>query len=163
MDARNSQRRTSAARSHLGALSLRCLLLLAVWQGPIPWCHCHGTVDHLELSPGLPEHLRSHHAGHDPYGHGCWHLHFILPETGGQTPGEPSEDRYQRLPMISTADASPAEVDSLWDEMPVSEVLFVQSAVPSAAIRNAGLSTAHFYDGFAPELALPMRFCVARC
>lgn len=142
---------------------LRCLLLLAVWQGPIPWCHCHGTVDHLALSPGLPEHLRSHHAGHDPYGNGRWHLHFILPDTGGQTPGEHSEDRYQQLPMISALDVSSAELESPWDGSPAAEVLLELSAVPSAAIRDAGLSTAHFYDGFAPDLALPMRFCVARC
>lgn len=148
------------------SLALRWLLLLAAWQGPIPWCHSHGTLSSSpSLSPWLVEHLQSHHPCVDPaaqltFG---WHFHTRMPGDPREDPDEPSAPDQERLPLTNSGDslatclvrasiASPLPLASLEHRLPASLV----------AVRYDGASSAHFFDSFAPDLALPMRLCVSR-
>ena len=68
---------TNQIRNVLG----RLCLILSLWQGPIPWLHCHDE-DVTELSSpvsasNLRLHLASFHGNsQDKLG---WHCHWILP------------------------------------------------------------------------------------
>ena len=62
------------------ACALRLCMLVALWNGPFPWVHVHGSLDGTGSS-ALASHLVRFHAS-DVGAQGRsfgWHLHFILP------------------------------------------------------------------------------------
>lgn len=147
---------------------VRCLLLAAAWQAPLPFWHRHGTLADAspEVAAWLSDHLRSQHAALDPYAQvTCgWHLHFAFPESGEQSTDGP--DAPRDLPTVEVGLRS-------W-----CEVLRLQSASTSWGCRDhlavgtrSGLErgpvaspvSRGFFTDFAAEMPLPARLGVLRC
>jgi hypothetical protein len=154
--------------STLSSRFIRCVLIVAAWQSPLPFCHSHGTLatSTAAAAPWLADHLRACHAAVDPLAQCAfgWHLHFALPDAGDQAPDEPRPIRQQ---FVVTAGAgswdSFTRLQSLsivWgcgDTVPVfSGALVVQS---SSDARCGG----GFFGDFAPDMPLPLRLGVLRC
>jgi len=56
------------------------MLVVSVWQAPVPWVHLHSLQAGASDAPALVEHLRTFHSASrvqlsEPLG---WHLHFAL-------------------------------------------------------------------------------------
>ena len=147
---------------HWGLVALRFVLLISVWQGPIPWFHCHGSLAAAgETQPWLAKHLRSHHSPVSLFTNidFDWHCHFDFP-----TP--PSEDEPQESPhprLVVSSGATPTPVSLSGEAHLLSR--FYRLPVKVTSLSPPGLATAgvnqHFYDSFAESLAMPLRFCVA--
>ncbi len=146
--------------------AFRCLLVLCLWQGPLPVCHAHGTLasEPEAARPWLAAHLETHHASVDPceltfFG---WHVHFEVPSSEG----EPSETPglSLRLPLIANTSADGIRVD--WpSRLPVGG-----SAVPPLAMMQQlrdpqpiRLLRLGYFPDDAGSLPLPLRLGVARC
>jgi hypothetical protein len=148
------------------SFALRWLLLLAAWQGPIPWCHSHGTLaSSADMSPWLVEHLHSHHPCVDPAAHLTfgWHFHTRMPGDPHEDPDEPTAPDQERLPLSTTGDSLATGVARC--SIACSAPLFaLDNRLPTGmlAARFEEATSAHFFDSFAPDLALPMRLCVSR-
>lgn len=148
------------------SLAVRCLLALAAWQGPIPWCHCHGTLVHANDADAswLSEHLQSYHTAalallNVDFG---WHFHVAFPDAPGQDDDSSAPKRRELLPQID-ATTSLLESSRLFVEIPaIDSAILVQVIAPRCSGDALSMS-AHFFDGFAPSLPLPLRFCVSRC
>lgn len=144
----------------------RCLLLIAAWQGPIPWCHCHGTLANTAQasSTWLAEHLISYHSTalaflNVDFG---WHFHVAFPSKPGDDDGSSPMQHRELLPQTNSSTMLVDCARQLAEIASVEAVPFSQIA--SARLEaNAPTLSAHFFDGFAPSLPLPLRFCIARC
>lgn len=150
--------------------SLRWLLVLSLWQGPIPVWHAHDTLADTaaESVAWLANHLERHHASIDPFASVAfgWHIHFEVPESDG----EPSETPglSVRLPAVmAVSDATLAETGLrvIWHGGLVS---VDDSAVAQKATGSLGMSGLRRFDGgffssYAAALSLPLRLGVARC
>lgn len=147
---------------------VRCLLLAAAWQAPVPFWHRHGTLADAspEVAAWLSDHLRSQHSTLDPYAQATcgWHLHFAFPEPGGQSTDGPAAPR--QLPIVEVGLGS-------W-----CEVLRPQTASTSWGCRDllaiggragfehglmASPGSGGFFTDFAAEMPLPARLGVLRC
>ncbi len=166
-----------------GDLLLRLVLVLATWQGPIPWWHCHGTETALvsESEQGshdssgdsfrcwLLGHLLSHHSSQSGMMsrvevHFGWHMHFLISRIPGTSAsdkdtvsaqeGIPGSDSAELLSGIQPNASSALCLQGLDDAWTA------QRGFPCSAVQ-AG--PANFFDTFAPALAVPIRFCVSRC
>jgi len=150
---------------------LHWVLLLAVaWQGPIPWCHCHGSLasSTAQSSSWLANHLQSYHpttALLSNQGFG-WHFHAILPKSSNDDPNQRSDTDQNRHPtpdvtasfshwLAHCARVSTSSLAAF--EGPIGGCGAVLLA-PAWRVRH----TAHFYASFAPTLPLPLRFGVQR-
>lgn len=150
----------------VSSLAGRCLLILAAWQGPIPWCHCHGTLANTSDSEStwLSDHLRSYHSAalaflNVDFG---WHMHVAFPEAPGEDDGSTAPKRRELLPQVD-ATTSLMESARLLIELPaIDSAVVAQLAAPCSGADAPDVS-AHFFDSFAPSLPLPLRFCIARC
>jgi hypothetical protein len=169
MTSRGSQQtRSRSIRSKRWSFGLRCVLLIVAWQGPMPWCHCHGTLATLtDQSPQwLSEHLRSHHAALSPFSNAVlgWHVHFEYPSPSDEDSDQPVRPRQDRLLVTSLDSAA-----ELMTRAATTPTLHPDSQVDvghdraTLIDRAQSVATSHFYDGFAPSLSLPQRFCVSRC
>lgn len=148
------------------SILLRCLLIVSLWQAPLPVWHSHGTLaDGPAESRGwLARHLESHHAAADPcdsqlFG---WHLHFDVPTSDSEPSEAPGPSA--RLPAPSVVVIERAQME----EAPVGAA-FVFATMPgltvnpSAAIGQLGRRCLGFFTHYAMSLALPLRLGVARC
>jgi hypothetical protein len=107
--------------------------------------------------------LQTYHGQIDPSAPLGWHLHARLPGVPGDDPDEPTQPEQERLPVINCVDSLTASVSRAAVERSMSLTCldpFQPGGVLSSG--NAGESSSHFYDAFAPHLALPMRLCVSR-
>src|SRR5690606_12773720 len=103
--------------SRLGRL-VRLMLLVSVWQAPIPWIHAHATDDSARLDQRLAYHLEQFHPNlrADGMAEAGWHLHFGLPfellgEPSEETPSGPKSSHPRvETPLLTTADVSIAAV-----------------------------------------------------
>lgn len=145
-----------------GSVVLRIVLLISVWQGPIPWFHCHGSLAAAnEVQPWLVKHLRSHHATFSLFADidFGWHCHVDLPTSASED--KPNESPKPRVVISSSETLTPVSVSG--DIPPSSR--FIRLPTKTLGISPPGLTTAgvnqHFYDSFAESLSLPLRFCVA--
>lgn len=147
-------------------LAARCLLMLAAWQGPIPWCHCHGTLANTAQSAStwLSEHLNSYHSAalaflDVDFG---WHFHVAFPVEPGDGDGSSPARQRELLPQSND---SATLLDCARQLAGIASI----DAVSASQLASTGLEanaptlSAHFFDGFAPSLPLPLRFCIARC
>ena len=87
--------------------AMRCLLVIAAWQAPLPFWHHHGTLAtaSAENTTWLAKHLRAHHPAVDPllqvaFG---WHLHFAYPDADDAPPGGPHPMRQSGVTTIERA------------------------------------------------------------
>ena len=160
----DTRRRPRAGR---WSLALRVLLLVSAWQGPLPWWHSHGGIAGAseQDSIWLVEHLQCWHPGleaasADSLG---WHMHWGYPSSTGST-GQPTPRTQDRVLGTNHFDAhllSPQRSCSTW----TTSVLPLNNRGDLAIVRLQGQPrrARHFFDGFAPTLPLPLRFCIARC
>jgi hypothetical protein len=143
----------------------RCLLMLCLWQGPLPVCHAHGTLANAAEAnrPWLAAHLEAHHASVDPceqtfFG---WHIHFEGPDSEGEPSESPSPSL--RLPLVAGTSA-----DGVWGEWCVSAEsvdaleVFVVTQTPRCPVL-AHCGRLGFFPNDAGSLPLPLRLGVARC
>lgn len=153
-----------ALKNRLAAV--RCLLMLCLWQGPLPVCHSHGTLAGAsdEARPWLAAHLETHHASVDPceltfFG---WHVHFEVPEAEGEPSETPGLSLW--LPLIANA-----SVDGIRADWPcrfpvggnaVPHLAVMQLPREPEPIRRLRLG---FFPDDAGSLPLPLRLGVARC
>lgn len=162
--------KTSFWRSARGrsVWALRCLLLIVAWQGPLPWCHCHEEVASAPggISCWLASHLRTHHPSMLPLASAVlgWHVHFDYPCPNEDEEGRSGHHEPSRLPGSSAAEQMASSI--LESASGVSQPLPTVDGDPAAtsvAASDPARVNAHFFDDYAPSLALPLRFCIARC
>lgn len=154
-----SMRYFQAASIRWSAVALRACLVLAAWQGPIPWCHWHGSLAAAADDPWLIEHLQVHHAAPPACDHEClgWHFHCDFRGAVGGDSQPSSGDARHQLPATAAAERcvgpSPgSESVPLAVDAAESEAAGVAYGLPLAGLRQL-----HFFDAFAPALALPLR------
>lgn len=59
----------------------------------MPIVHCHSLESQaLALDVHLAAHIASHHARDFGHGAGGWHLHFVMPSSGGDDDGPVDDD-----------------------------------------------------------------------
>lgn len=149
-------------------MSLAChlLLALAVWQGPVPWFHCHGTHSVLAVeAQSLRLHLQLFHPEVDPEGDEelGWHLHLRLPESGqpplavSRGPQPVDASRILALDQLQRD----AQADAAFGTVPLAATL-PRGGLLSVQAREQQLSRGGFFATFAPSLALPQRLGVYR-
>ena len=150
------------------ALALRCCLLLASWQGPIPWCHCHGALaaDLEVANPSLVQHLQLRHptlAGSSQLEFG-WHMHCDFPGSPDDDPHHRSDHARCISPVIVPCDhALDYAVRPCMDCWILANVASNRTDEVSGSLAGSQHRTVHFFDAFAPTLALPLRFGVLNC
>ncbi len=162
------QRRSSASRSGGPAVLLRLVLLIAAWQGPIPWCHSHAAQATAESGSWLAEHLKSHHGPQTSRGSSLlgWHFHADFPAkpVGDEQPGPrqpPAEFPAGTVGGCRVADFYSGERLIPLSQLPAAENPCLARAY--AAERALASSPTGFFDGYAAALPLPLRFCILRC
>jgi hypothetical protein len=155
--------------SNLCSRLLRCLLVIAAWQAPLPFCHNHGTLGNATKdSPfWLAEHLRTHHTSIDPSSSSVfgWHVHFALPEPGEESSNEPNPPRQQCVLATSGlsswdgfARLQPPSAPGTCHDFAVASSDAHVNHVCSAFRHSGG-----FFTEFAPDMPLPVRLGVLRC
>jgi hypothetical protein len=164
---RSQRARRRTTRFPVRGWLLRCCLLLAAWQGPIPWWHCHGT---LAASPtveslSLARHLSLFHGTANSAAAGSvgWHWHFLPGPPGDGSP-ESSDQEPVRLPLRSSPDC----ISELMASFIAASMWMAAPAVPTgngrvAIIAMPSQAVSHFFASFAPTLPMPLRLCIARC
>ena len=156
------------SRSTISSRFIRCVLIMAAWQAPLPFWHAHGTLatSTAAAAPWLADHLRTCHAAVDPLAQ-CvfgWHFHFVLPDAGDEDPDEPKPIRQQFVVTAGVGSwdgftrlQSPSIVWDCGDVFTAfPSALRVQSS--SDARRGGG-----FFEDFAPHMPLPVRLGALRC
>lgn len=147
---------------------VRCLLVVAAWQAPLPFWHSHGTLAHVAPDDvaWLSEHLWTHHGAVDPLGH-CvfgWHVHFALPESGDQPLDASCPTREQVV-----IDGESACWDGVFRPKPqhlasaCHDGLMVSGALPATRLLREKRRGGGFLADFAPDMPLPVRLGVVRC
>jgi hypothetical protein len=156
----------SPAGEQVGRVMRALLIVWAAWQGPVPWWHSHGTLANSAANSQefLREHLSSHHSAIDPCDdlRFCWHVHFDFPAHGRDS----SNQDGNRPVGTMNAELAPSGLHQLARtaafDVPYTAVDVIDGGVLSVQL-SPGSGGQHFFDGFAPELALPLRFGVMRC
>ena len=145
---------------------LRCLLILCLWQGPLPVWHTHGTlVDAPEASRSwLAEHLETHHPTVDPcdvvfFG---WHVHFEVPHSEDDPDDVPSPSLRNPVVIAASSDGGRLSGSGLLPRgtdasHPLALRPLVVSPRPPRSARRG------FFPDDAASLPLPLRIGVARC
>jgi len=147
---------------------VRCLLVIAAWQAPLPCWHRHGTLATAtaESAAWLTEHLRTHHPEVDPlspvfFG---WHLHFSPLESGDDAPAAPKSTC--RLVLMVSGLCSWNAFTRLQDQTPFhawhDASLGARGSSPDRG-RDAFGRAGGFYTGFAADMPLPVRLGMLRC
>lgn len=142
------------------SLLLRLVLVLAVWTGPVPYCHCHGTLNDASAQSfgWLGKHLQACHETDDLFADidFGWHLH--LPDPAEEDTDQPEWLSWSGGGSKTVSCISLNCLDgygySVW-------MLTPQPPAPSATAAVAKGRT--FFGSFAPTLPLPLRFGVIRC
>lgn len=153
------------------SLALRCGLILCAWQGPIPWCHAHAAQDRQPALEGwFARHYQTRHLGLSEAlcANLGWHVHLDSPwDDAGEHHGEERQSAPPpRLPSelgsslrgVCTAGEWFAPARGTSDFL-VWSVCVNEDASTS---RRTPLTPHHFWEGFAPSLALPVRLGVIR-
>jgi len=146
--------------------SLRWLVMVLVaLQGPIPWCHCHGTLANSPDSfSWLGDHLQSYHVSVSPLANVVfdWHFHVEMPNSSSDDPDQSSDLDRDRLPITSSTDRLSVQLaDSARSTCQAVLVTDLKHECANALLVDSQ-NSANFFDAFAPTLPLPLRFCVLR-
>ena len=87
------------------ALVGRALLIVSLWNAPLPMVHAHGAdVDDSADAAGFAEHLAKYHGdvtlnSHVDFG---WHWHLVLPRDSNPDDDCP-DGRHQNCPIDGVA------------------------------------------------------------
>lgn len=160
MDARRWRRLTS----------LRWLLVLSLWQGPVPVWHAHDTLadSAAESVAWLSSHLKRHHASIDPFAEIAlgWHVHFEVPESEGEPSESPGPSvRLPAVVAVSDATLAGEGLRVIWHGGLLSVDDGAIAEKTAGAIGPPGLyrDEGGFFFSYAVALSLPLRLGVARC
>lgn len=164
MASRRSKRRLGNASPRWCAVGLRICVVLAAWQGPIPWFHSHGTLAQATDDLWLIKHLQTcHHATGTCSNEGLgWHFHCGFPGPPTDDSGPVSEGVWHRAPVIVTAPFSLGEL-SMGQVSAAAIIDMVDANLGPCTGVWPKTSPLHFFEAFAPSLALPLRFCCLNC
>lgn len=158
------------ARSYFStalARAWRCLLILSVWQGPLPYWHCHdGNANGEASCEWFVRHLQCFH----PDVADCatcalgWHVHFGYPQpTDDSEPPSPnSAERFLPTPTEIGNGLTPPPFKDMRFWRVANDLNDCAAAIARRPCVRARAAT-HFFDGFASALPWPLRFGVARC
>lgn len=148
--------------------AMRCLLVIAAWQAPLPFWHNHGTLGSpsAEAATWLSEHLWTHHATVDPraiHAFG-WHVHFAFPDADEGPPGGPDRGRQPGVTAMERAalDAC-ARLQAAADFRAADDVLTAARLPFDCPRPGVGRRPGGFFLDFAAQLPLPVRLGVLRC
>ncbi len=129
------------------------LLVLCInMAGPFPYFHCHGA----ENSEELALHILLHHGGDFEQANLGWHYHTELPHDHDEEPS-PRQER----PSPVQEPSAELTIRLLTDNpVPFDSATFPPCTWISVSLDST--NPAHFFDGFASSLALPVRLGVMR-
>lgn len=140
---------------------LQWVLLFSAWQSPIPWCHCHGTLAAEEATDRcwLAEHLHAYHPQAGLFANVFFDLHFHA-----DFPTEPGDDSHESTPRKPARLPAP-QIEFAAVSVPAPAIcdvsfLATDELSPSVVVAPDGANT--FFERYAPNLALPLRFGVLR-
>jgi hypothetical protein len=150
---------------------LRVLLIISLWQAPIPLFHCHSLqAEEVRGDAGLQQHLVRFHRGalqHRERSLG-WHVHFDLPID---LLGSPDDDG--NCPEKSRNDSSRVEravVAETRLELSTNTTVALEGlargpdAIALRAVRgNERLPAGNFLTTFVDSTTINVLVCVARC
>lgn len=149
---------------------LYLLLLLSVWQGPLPWLHSHSTlIDPIQgQNLWLLKHLEKHHADcvveetQECLG---WHLHIFFPHHHPESEQDEHSPAPQKQFRVGSNGAHlTADLLRLLCELSIPDFMSPQTLKADLwMLCQQSSRIACFYETFATELPLPLRFCVIRC
>lgn len=146
--------------SNRKSVCFRVLLLLAIWTGPIPYCHCHGTLFDSEnpCSSWLLGHLQAFHADASLFAdvNFGWHLHFSPP--GNSEDQESPQARWLSFPGAATTVSA-----CLQDLRSLDSLVIPADNLTSGKVKPAEYAAGPFFISFAPSLPVPLRLGVMRC
>lgn len=146
----------------------RCFLVLALWQGPLPVMHSHGTLAHASVDTELwlSEHLTSDHADIAPaadivFG---WHFHLAMPGSDEDS-SEHASPPVPDFAEAGTAAAWTSLLRGLGDcAMWVPATSITAPLGGSAMVPDRSHPSAHgFFATFATDMPLPLRPGVMHC
>lgn len=165
MSSRPSTRRIRSRAISRWEIVLRVVVLLAAWQGPLPWCHRHDPLDAVggTQSPWLASHLRAAHgtAKGTPTDLG-WHWHVELP---GDSTDDPCRPCISRPAALAADHAGESLRIDLADDASRELTTFRSMAdgtLNASGANSAPAGVSSFFASFAPESPLPQRFGVLR-
>ena len=110
---RTAGRFSTRALNHAAPRLLRVLMLVSLWNAPLPWVNVHGT---LAVDSTAARHLSQHfarfHAGADPFEREAagWHVHFVLPWTISDEGPCPADGRHHDSHELTLSTASPGRL-----------------------------------------------------
>lgn len=150
--------------------SLRWLLVLSLWQGPVPVWHAHDTLadSAAESAVWLASHLERHHASIDPFASIAfgWHVHFEVPESDGEPSESPGPSvRLPAVVAVGDAPLSDAGLRVIWHGglVSVDDPANPQKALGALGLPGLRRCEGGFFASYAAALSLPLRLGVARC
>jgi hypothetical protein len=153
-------------------------MLLSLWQGPMPWCHHHGSLEEVHRVQGSQathssnagwwwkRHLQSQHVSAMPLANVTlgWHVHVGIPTSSGECPDSDRDHQTGlALPRSNTDVDLLQSIDLAAQYHPFAAY---ESWIGLVALQWSGDESSyhhHFFDGYASTLALPLRFGVIRC
>ena len=145
-------------------VALRMVLMVTLWQGPIPVWHSHGTLKNSAVSTEMfswfTGHLRSSHAAVDPaadveFG---WHAHFDWPRIPVDSDSPDQLNFATEFCAVSAACTLP------WNDSAEFQYGFSVETLTDRALGGDLVERPlGFYVSFATSLAVPVRFGVVRC
>lgn len=159
-------------------LAMRWLILLLLWQGPIPWCHSHElwagageearsvSVD-CDVMCGcdrsLLDHLYAFHSADRDSTHTStgWHLHWVIPEVDKDTlpPGPATSE----LPGAEPSVVITGGQDSMLASISAKWLLETVSGLGASFADVRPSVPRHFLDTYAASLAMPLKLGILRC
>lgn len=155
-------------------LAMRWMILLLLWQGPIPWCHSHelwaGADEEAhsasvtcECEWPLLEHLYTFHSADRDSAQPAtgWHLHWVMPEVDEDAlpPGPASSELPGAAPSVILTGGQ----DSTFASMSASWLLESVSGLGAGFADVRPAVPCHFLDSYAASLAMPLRLGIMRC
>lgn len=159
----NRTARALTAKARLLAARLAWLMVLVnLWNAPLPWLHRHTD------QPQLNQHLLTFHLSGslnpETSNSAAWHMHFVLFEdilSGQGCPVPDSEPQPEDvcLPYVST-EALTETLLPLLDEIPRT---VPQLLTATAELEQSPTAPLHAFERYSSAIPLLSRLCVARC
>lgn len=165
----NASSNTSAMTTRASRLLSVLVLLAVAWQGPVPCCHCHGTLARPGSLPfsWLAAHLQASHPRTALFGdqYFGWHVHFGSPLAPNGDPAGSSRTDQNRISTASSSNVIRAIGEAVRDgESRLMDVTtrVASNRAPRLEWRALGLANRTFFANFAATLPLPLRFGILR-
>jgi hypothetical protein len=169
-------RRNVSRRNGGWSVVLRLALLLVSWQGPVPWCHSHpslqsfassfGSSDESAVPKNLATHLVVYHGDQIAEATSTlgWHFHVAFPHPASPDSSVPNGCPKEFPASLGGIDGASAVAKFQPGVIEVTDGRLAAWQASSRTLELANRPTAiRFFDHFASDLPLPLRFGVIRC